>query len=118
MNIRSLQINDENIISWVNESYYMYVPDLISDQVSKIKVKVSIDSIYKNMYPNKTKLLEFIDNIVLNSSIQKVPIYWDIHKERYYININSNIRKYKIYVHIYIDTVQYASNKRKVLSIC
>jgi len=118
MNIQTLQIKDENTILWIDNHYYMYVPVLISQEVSRIKVKITIDSSYKNIYSNNYKLLEFIDNIVLKSSIQKVPIHWDINKEKYFINIMSKVRKYKIYINIHIDTVQPFNNKRKVLTEC
>jgi hypothetical protein len=107
----NLEINDENIISWIDESYYIYVPDLISEKVLKIKVKITIDNSYKNMYFNNLMLLKFIDNIVLNLSIQKVNIHWDINNEKYFINITSNVRKYKIYVNVYMDSL-------KLLSLC
>ena len=118
MNIRGLQISDENTILWINESYYMYVPELILEKVLKIKVKITIDNSYKNIYSNNLMLLEFIDNIVLNSSIQKVHIHWDIDNEKYFVNIISNVQKYKIYVNVYMDSLKLSSNKKKVLSPC
>ena len=119
MNIKSLQINDENIIEWTKDNgYFIYLPELASKKIVRIKVKVFIDDSYKTIYFNKLKLLEYIENIVLKSEIEKVPIHWDSDNEKYFIYIKNNKNKYKIFVNIFIDVINNISNKRKILNSC
>jgi len=172
MNIQPLEIKDRNIILWTDESYYMYIPGLVSrnvlhdisndvshnvlhdisndvshnvscnvsrnvlhnisndvshnishdvshnlsDYSSRIKVNVTIDNSYKNMYSNEIMLIKYIDN--LNSFLKRVHINWDNENKRYFIYIKSKMKKFKIYINIYIDIIKFISKKRKILTLC
>jgi hypothetical protein len=90
-------------------------PNLL-DYSSRIKVNVTIDNSYKNMYSNEIMLIKYIDN--LNSLIKKVHINWDSENKRYFIYIKSKMKKFKIYINIYIDIIKFISKKRKILTLC
>jgi len=113
MSVLQLEITDENIIKWIeNKGYFMYIPELIWNNVIEVKVNVKIDTSYNKIYSN-ISLLEYIDNTILIHGINKVPIHWDNNNEKYFIIIKNVNQEYKIYVNIFIDIL--SVNNKNIL---